>query len=86
MELYEIHRLYQAKRLMVAHVHGTHEAVVIERGHFSLREKMANYEFECLGTPPSQAIKFRTLLHAFPRVAQKLYPNEHSNAVLGQHL
>lgn len=62
-----------------------HEAIALERGKLPLREKRTNYEFECLGTPPSEIIEFRTLRHAFPRVAQKLFPNERPDAVPGQH-
>ena len=48
--------------------------------------KKTNYEFECLGIPPSEATELHTLWYAFPRVAQNLYPKERPDAVLGQYL
>lgn len=45
-----------------------HEAIAIERENMPTKEKMSNYEIECLGTPPNKAAKLHTLQHVFPRV------------------
>lgn len=57
-----------------------YEVNAVERGRPLLKEKCTNYEFECLGMPPNEVTELCTLRHAFPRVAQKLYPNEHLDA------
>lgn len=37
-----------------------------------MKEKRTNYEYECLGTPPSEALHILTLRYAFPRVSKVL--------------
>lgn len=54
-----------------------------KRENATKRKKMLYYEFEYLGAPPSKASLFCTIRHVFPRVVQKLYPDERPNAVPG---
>lgn len=51
----------------------------------TIERELTNYEFDCW-TPPSEAAELRTPRHAFPWVAQNLYPNERPDVVPGQYL